>query len=104
MPTSKHSFSAKLAAGWALTCLFAAFAVHAGAQTLATGQIDANTYGTSVTLLNTELAPTLVVPPFTVSLGGVLSACTMLPQVQLNRDGIDVGQVTMTSGSLERCC
>jgi hypothetical protein len=99
MPTFKHSFFGRLAAYWALTCLFAAFTVHANAQTLATGQIDANTYGTSVTLLNTELAPTLVVPPFTVSLGGVLSGCTQLPQVQLNRDGIDVRLITLTNGS-----
>src|SRR5271170_3345383 len=51
------------------------------------------------TLLNTELAPTLVVPPFTVSLGGVLSGCTQLPQVELFRDGIDVGLITLTNGS-----
>src|SRR5271155_1599889 len=92
MPTSKHSFSAKLAANL-LVCrvrsprechaspqmttsakivqkhrffgklgllfLLALLCGTANAQTLATGQITTNTYGTSVTLLNTELAPTL---------------------------------------------
>jgi hypothetical protein len=42
----------------------------ASAQTLATGPIVSNTYGANVTLLNTELAPTFLVPSFTVSLGG----------------------------------
>ena len=63
---------------------------------MTSGQIVTNTTGSTVTRLNTESVPNLVLPPFTVSTVGTLSGCTTSPQVERFRDGIDVGQVTLT--------
>ena len=94
MTTSKHKFFGL----WLLTCLFAAFSLRANAQVMTSGQIVTNTTGSTVTLLNTESVPNLVLPPFTVSTVGTLSGCSAAPQVGLFRDGIQVGEVTMTNG------
>lgn len=66
MTTLKTCFSGRLAACCLLTCLFAAFSSQAKAQTLASGQIVTNTFGSTVILLNTEPAPNRLLPPFTV--------------------------------------